>query len=158
VEITTINALLELCADLNEGSNHSCTFGVEVLAPSESLQAAVARHFESVYDFRTRRTHPAENWHIEIRPLQGEPVQVLSLALHAWVFETEFSPRLGDDRTWVGRNITENLARKLLAELGGDVLVHEVLTSPPAWYEAHWRDLTISGANGRVLLHLGVTD
>ncbi|MET3137071.1 hypothetical protein AAKU61_001423 [Undibacterium sp. GrIS 1.2] len=137
---------------------HSYTFEMEVLPQAESLAVALARHFESLHDHRKSSTHPAEHWHIETRPTQGVPIQVLADVLHAWVFEMEYSPKLGDDRAWVGKNITENLARKLVAQFDGEVTVHEVLSSPTMWYEAHWRDFAISSGGRNFLLHLGVTD
>jgi hypothetical protein len=152
-----VNAVLEFAAILNTGTDYNCTFELIELSSACSLNESLAEYFESLINWRTNATHRASEWHIRTVPLEGSTAVALSPIVDEWVFGMTNSPHLGERREWVRQGAVATLCRHLM-ELVGEAEAVEVLTTPPIWYEAHWRDVALSSSQGRWLLHFGVTD
>ena len=152
-----LNKLLELVALLNQGADHNCSYELIELPSAPTLDGALATYFESIVNWRTKKPHPARDWHISAAPVTGTAKDALHAAVDRWFFETHCSPALGDKREWVRKNVVTFLVDEILDSIG-EPSVDEILTSPPMWYEGTWQDFALSSNKGRWLLHFGITD
>ena len=127
------------------------------LPEAETLDTALALHFGSIVDWRTKKPHPARDWHISPRPMPGTTKDALHGVVNEWFFKTHCSPDLGDRREWVRKNVVSFVVDEIL-ELVGEPTLDEVRTSPPLFYDCTWQDIALSSARGHWLLHFGIND
>lgn len=156
-KLDSLNKLLELVGLLNQGADHNCSYELIELPNAPTLDGALAAYFESIVNWRTKRPHPASDWHISVSPMSGTPSEALQSVVDHWFFETHCSPQLGERRAWVRKNVVSYVVQEILEVLGA-LSVDEVFTSPPLWYETTWQDIALSSEHGRWLLHFGITD
>lgn len=152
-----LNKLLELIALLNQGANHNCSYELIELPSAPTLDGALGSYFESKIDWSTKRPHRARDWHISVEPILGTARDALRSVVDQWFFETHCSPTLGDRREFARKNIVSFVVDEIIESIG-EASVDEVRTRPPMWYDGTWQDLVLSSAQGRWLLHFGITD
>ncbi|MCA7988704.1 hypothetical protein [Burkholderia vietnamiensis] len=157
MKIDGLKKLLEFTALLNQGADHNCSYELIALPNALTLNEALAKYFESIVNWSTKKPHPASEWKISVSPTQGTPRDVLHAAVDQWVFQTRCSPELGQHRAWARKNIVSFVVDEILEALG-ELSVDEVHTDPPLWYECTWQDVALSCTDGRWLLHFGITD
>lgn len=157
MKIDGLNKLLELVALLNQGADHGCSYELIELPGAPTLHDALARYFESIVNWHTKKPHPASDWHIAVSPMPGASRDVLHSVVDHWFFQTQCSPELGERRALGRKNVVSFVVDEIL-EVLGEPSVDEVRTNPPFWYECTWQDIALSCAHGRWLLHFGISD
>ena len=156
--IDSVNKVLEFAGLLNDGANHGCAYEFVKLPAAATLGDALALHFGSLVDGRTKQPHRARDWHIGVVPMAGTARDALRSVVDRWVFATHCSPEVGPRRAWVRENVVSFVVGEILAVVGENPCVDEVHTRPPTWYEGTWQDVALSSAQAHWLLHFGISD
>lgn len=148
------NAFLEVIALLNNGPDHSSSYGIESLPDALCIGESLRLYF-SGNSTNTVPPQPAEHWHIRQIPIEGDWVLPIKKAAHRWFFEQRFSPSL--QRDYVRDDFVDRFLQHLCA-LVGAATACRVETSPPMWYECVWDDFAFSTCGNFWLLHFGFSD
>lgn len=146
------NEVLEFVTALAVGSDRIVTIELRSLSVADSLSEALDAYFEAFVDRRNGKVYPAAWWHIDPRPLDGEPGPALFPIVDEWLFTEPWARALVGTPEDIRSEAVHHVASLVLRAVGGGAVVHDVRVTPPLWYATYWRDVAIEGANGRFLL------
>lgn len=150
--IQQLNQILESHGAANEGTNHVSDYAVVKLPDTDSIAESLDVYFSGIHT-SVSPPQPAKNWHIKTS-LINEPETTLRSALSHWLYNLEYSPKTpGNAREGEIAQIFN-----LIAKLARELVLYEILVTPPLWYDCVWQDFAIDGTEGRWLLHFGFSD
>ena len=152
MDVEGCNIYLGVFADLNQGADHNCTYNIELLPESPSLEAALAAHFSKLAAGHDP-PQEADSWHISVDPLNADWLSKIKPIAANWFFGTSFSPRF---REKIEEAFVEGFLEQIhrMARKGAAFMVHA--DSPR--YENLWDDIAIVADGKTYLLHFGCSD
>ena len=148
MSIDICNGYLEALASLNEGCDHACEYGLEILDSDTNVQTAVISYL-------SRRGQISTEERIEVSPMPTDWQPKIKAAVARWFFEQTFSPSTKGE--WLKENVVVGFASHLTAVVG-EAEVFEIIGPDTVFPAIIWEAYAFANNGKNWLLHFGWHD